>query len=277
VAMYSLGAQEIKILDKGFVRLVQVMASDDLIVQAARTSYKWVKKSTDENLIDYLIRNEHSSPFEFAEFVFHVKVPIFVARQMFRHRTASISEVSARYTKVEDEYYHPQWRLQNKSNRQGSSNEGLINEEMDKEYRDLQEQAYQTYEKLLANGVSREVARSCLPVAYYTQFYWKQDLRNLLHFIRLRTDYHAQYEVRVVAQAFAYFVQKYCPITYKSFMNNIVNSVRFTMHEIQLLFNENTIEQMYEALEKLEGTKKQELREKLDKIRHILIDASIKP
>ena len=267
---------EIKVLNRGFVRLVQAMASDDLIVQAARTSYKWVKKSTDESLINYLVRNEHSSPLEFAEFIFHVKVPIFVARQMFRHRTASISEVSARYTKVEDEYYHPQWRLQNKTNRQGSSNAGLINEEMDKEYKDLQEQAYQTYEKLLANGVAREVARSCLPVAYYTQFYWKQDLRNLLHFIRLRTDYHAQYEVRVVAQAFAYFVQKYCPITYKSFMNNIVNSVRFTSHEIQLLFNENTIGKMYEALEKLEGTKKQELKEKLDKIRHILIDASIK-
>ena len=267
---------EIKILDKGFVRLVQAMASDDLIVQAARTSYKWVKKSTDENLIDYLIRNEHSSPFEFADFVFHVKVPIFVARQMFRHRTASISEVSARYTKVEDEYYYPKWRMQNKSNRQGSGEEFIVDVDMDKEYEDLQRQAYATYEKLLSKGVAREVARSCLPVAYYTQFYWKQDLRNLLHFIRLRMDYHAQYEIRVVAQAFAYFVQKYCPITYKSFMNNIVNSVRFASQEIKLLFNENTIKQMYEALEKLEGTRKQELKEKLDKIRNILIDASTK-
>jgi len=268
---------EIKLLDRGFVRLVQAMASDDLIVQAARTSYKWVKKSTDENLIDYLIRNEHSSPFEFAEFVFHVKVPIFVARQMFRHRTASISEVSARYTKVEDEYYHPQWRIQSKSNRQCSDKEVIVDAGMDKEYEDLHKQAYATYEKLLAKGVAREVARSCLPVAYYTQFYWKQDLRNLLHFIRLRMDYHAQYEIQVVAEAFAHFVQKYCPITYKSFMNNIVNSVRFTSHEIQLLFNENTIEQMYQMIEKLEGTKKQELKEKLDKIKHILIDASIKP
>jgi len=268
--------EEIKILDRGFVRLVQAMASDDLIVQAARTSYKWVKKSADESLIDYLVRNEHSSPLEFAEFIFHVKVPIFVARQMFRHRTASISEVSARYTKVEDEYYHPQWRVQNKHNRQGSSEEVIIDEDADKEYRDLQEQAYQTYEKLLTKGVAREVARSCLPVAYYTQFYWKQDLRNLLHFIRLRMDYHAQYEIRVVAEAFAYFVQKYCPITYNSFMNNIVYSVRFTSHEIQLLFNENTIEKMYEALEKLEGTRKQELEEKIDKIRHILTDTRIK-
>jgi len=262
--------EEIKILDRGFVRLVQAMASDDLIVQAARTSYKWVKKSTDENLIDYLVRNEHSSPLEFAEFIFHVKVPVFVARQMFRHRTASISEVSARYTKVEDEYYHPQWRLQNKTNRQGSSNESLIDEEVDKEYRDLQEQAYQTYEKLLAKGVAREVARSCLPVAYYTQFYWKQDLRNLLHFIRLRTDHHAQYEVRVVAEAFAYFVQKYCPITYKAFLNNIINSVRFTSNEIKMLFNEVMIEQMYNTIENLEGTRKHELNEKLDKIRSII-------
>jgi len=268
---------EIKILDKGFVRLVQAMASDDLIVQAARTSYKWVKKSTDENLIDYLIRNEHSSPLEFAEFVFHVKVPIFVARQMFRHRTASISEVSARYTKVEDEYYHPQWRKQSKSNRQCSAEDIIADAEIDKQYEDLQRQSYATYEKLLSKDVAREIARSCLPVAYYTQFYWKQDLRNLLHFIRLRMDYHAQYEIRVVAESFAYFVQKYCPITYKSFINNIVNSVRFTSHEIQLLFKENTIEQMYEALEKLEGTKKQELKEKIDKIRYILIDDSTKP
>ncbi len=260
---------EIKILDRGFVRLVQAMASDDLIVQAARTSYKWVKKSTDENLIDYLVRNEHSSPLEFAEFIFHVKVPIFVARQMFRHRTASISEVSARYTKVEDEYYHPEWRIQNKNNRQGSANEILIDEELDKEYIDLQERAYQTYEKLLAKGVAREVARSCLPVAYYTQFYWKQDLRNLLHFIRLRTDYHAQYEVRVVAEAFAYFVQKYCPVTYKAFLNNIINSVRFTSNEIKILFSEVMIEQMYNTIENLEGTRKHELKEKLDKIRSI--------
>jgi thymidylate synthase (FAD) len=268
--------EELKILDRGFVRLVQAMASDNLIVQAARTSYKWVKKSSDESLIDYLVRNEHSSPLEFAEFIFHVKVPIFVARQMFRHRTASISEVSARYTKVEDEYYHPQWRMQSKSNRQCSAEEVILDVNMDKEYEDLQKQSYVTYEKLLAKGVSREVARSCLPVAYYTQFYWKQDLRNLLHFIRLRMDYHAQYEVRVVAEAFTYFVQKYCPITYKSFMNNIVNSVRFTSHEIQLLFNENTIEKMYEALEKLEGTRKQELEEKIDKIRHILTDTRVK-
>jgi thymidylate synthase (FAD) len=269
--------EQISILDRGFVRLVQAMASDELIVQAARTSYKWVKKSTDENLIDYLIRNEHSSPLEFAEFVFHVKVPIFVARQMFRHRTASISEVSARYTKVEDEYYHPQWRMQSQSNRQGSAEEVIVDVDMGKEYEDLQRRAYATYEKLLAKGVAREVARSCLPVAYYTQFYWKQDLRNLLHFIRLRMDYHAQYEIRVVAQAFAYFVQKYCPITYKSFMNNIINSVRFTSYEIQLLFNESTINQMYEALEKLQGTKKQELKEKLNKIRYILTNPNIAP
>jgi thymidylate synthase (FAD) len=262
--------EEVKVLDRGFVRLVQAMASDDLIVQAARTSYKWIKKSTDENLIDYLVRNEHSSPLEFAEFIFHVKVPIFVARQMFRHRTASISEVSARYTKVEDEYYHPKWRIQSKSNRQGSAEEVIVDEDLDKEYEDLQKQAYATYEKLLAKGVAREVARSCLPVAYYTQFYWKQDLRNLLHFIRLRTDYHAQYEVRVVAEAFAYFVQKYCPITYKSFMNNIINSVRFTSNEIKVLFNRSMIEQMYKAMENLEGTRKQELKEKLDKIISII-------
>jgi thymidylate synthase (FAD) len=265
---------EVKILDRGFVRLVYAMASDDLIVQAARTSYKWVKKSTDENLIDYLVRNEHSSPLEFAEFIFHVKVPIFVARQMFRHRTASISEVSARYTKVEDEYYHPQWRMQSKSNRQCSAEEVILDVNMDKEYEDLQKQSYATYEKILAKGVSREVARSCLPVAYYTQFYWKQDLRNLLHFIRLRMDYHAQYEVRVVAEAFTYFVQKYCPITYKSFMNNIVNSVRFTSHEIQLLFNQDTLNQMYEVLEKLKGTRRQELKEKLDRLKNILPNSS---
>jgi len=127
--------EELKILDRGFVRLVQAMASDNLIVQAARKSYKWVKKSSDESLIDYIVRNEHSSPLEFAEFIFHVKVPIFVARQMFRHRTASISEASARYTKVEDEYYHPQWRMQSKSNRQCSAEEVILDVNMDKEYR----------------------------------------------------------------------------------------------------------------------------------------------
>ena len=262
---------EIKILDKGFVRLVDVLGSDELIVNAARTSYKWKKKSTDEQLIDYLVRNEHSSPLEFGEFVFHVKVPIFVARQMFRHRTASVSEISARYTVVEDEFYLPEYfRTQSTTNKQ-SSGETIEDKNLVNEYEEKVSSLYSYYQFLLQNNVAKEMARMILPLSAYTQFYWKQDLRNLLHFIRLRADYHAQLEIQEVANAFSLFVKEKFPLTYAAFERNVLNAVKFTQEEISLLFDEVTISTLEEKVNNssLKGSKLLEILEKLKKIKVI--------
>lgn len=262
--------QEIKILDKGFVRLVDVLGSDELIVNAARTSYKWNKKSTDGQLIDYLIRNEHNSPLEFGELVFHVKVPIFVARQMFRHRTASVSEISARYTVVEDEFYLPEYfRTQNPVNKQGSSG-AIEDKNLVKEYEERVSSSYYYYNFLLQNNVAREMARIILPLSVYTQFYWKQDLRNLLHFIRLRADYHAQLEIQEVANAFSVFVREKFPLTYAAFEKNVLNSVKFTQEEISLLFDEAAITVLEEKVNNssLKGSKLLEIKEKLKKLKY---------
>ena len=262
---------EIKILDKGFVRLVDVLGSDELIVNAARTSYKWKKKSTDEQLIDYLVRNEHSSPLEFGEFVFHVKVPIFVARQMFRHRTASVSEISARYTVVEDEFYLPEYfRTQSTTNKQ-SSGETIEDKNLVNEYEEKVSSLYSYYQFLLQNNVAKEMARMILPLSAYTQFYWKQDLRNLLHFIRLRADYHAQLEIQEVANAFSLFVKEKFPLTYAAFERNVLNAVKFTQEEISLLFDEVTVSTLEEKVNNssLKGSKLLEILEKLKKIKVI--------
>ncbi|AYJ73916.1 thymidylate synthase [Thermus phage phiLo] len=238
---------EVKVLDKGFVRLVGHTTDfvdlkstgfddhylyrgfeipggytlDAQIVRAARVSYGKGTKTVreDEKLIRYLINNEHWSPFEMVEFKFHVKAPIFVARQWFRHRTASVNEVSARYSVVEDEYYVPEyWRLQDTKNKQGSV--GRLDEEANgyatEVYLKVMEEAFRSYEELLASGVAREMARMVLPLSTYTQFYWKQDLRNLLHFLKLRLDPHAQWEIRQYAQAILSLIEPLVPLTVKA-------------------------------------------------------------
>ncbi len=227
----------IHVLDQGFVRLVEVMGSDAAIVQAARVSYGQGTKSVREDaaLIDYLMRHRHTSPFEMVEFKFHVRAPIFVARQWFRHRTASVNERSLRYSESEEAFYHPQgWRRQARNNKQGS--EGIFeNAEADAALENAYRSAYAAYQKLLSLGVAREEARVVLPVGLYTEFYWKQDLHNLLHFIQLRLDAHAQYEIRVYAGAIAEFVKRHVPLAWRAFEEHVLHATTISRTEREIL------------------------------------------
>lgn len=211
----------IEVLDKGFVKLVDFMGGDVRAVSAARVSFGGTSKGEerDKLLIKYLMENKHLSPFEHCYFQFHIKCPIFVARQWMRHRIASYNEISARYTEVKDEFYLPTaFRVQDISNRQGSiESDKLDNAALSKIYEEAIEQSYQAYQKLLKAGVAREMARGILPVAQYTQFYWTVNLRSLLNFISLRADSHAQYEIRVYANAIKEIVKQKMPWSFAAF------------------------------------------------------------
>lgn len=197
---------EKKLLDKGFVRLVDMMGDDLRVVQAARVSYGDGSKGPekDRRLIRFLLREKHTSPFEHVVLTFHVKAPIFVARQWLRHRTASPNEVSARYTVLKHEVYEPEvWRSQSKSNRQAS--EGEISEEKaalaTSSFRGLVDHAFLVYDQLIEVGVARELARTVLPVGVYTEFYWTLNLHNLFKFLGLRDADDAQWEIQQYARA----------------------------------------------------------------------------
>jgi thymidylate synthase (FAD) len=199
---------EIKCLDHGFVALVDVMGDDRTPAQTARTSFRNRKERTaddDAKLTDYLIRNKHTTPLEFCQVLVYEKMPIFVARQKVRHRTASINEVSYRYVTAAREFYVPEAeRMQRKSdsNKQGSSSEIVDNPATCRAImRGACDQAFDAYELLLSNGLAPELARAVLPVSTYTEWYWQCDLHNTLHMLALRLDPHAQYEVRVYAEA----------------------------------------------------------------------------
>jgi thymidylate synthase (FAD) len=218
---------KIKVLDKGFVELIDCMprlvpdnedSADYAIAEAARCSYQKGTKTVldDKSLINYLMRHNHTSPFEMIEFKFYCKMPIFVAREWIRHRTASVNELSARYSKMEDDYYIPsRLRLQSLTNKQGS--EGDMEEEVEYQMLDSIEEigeiSYTTYEELLDGGVCREQARMVLPINYYTEWYWKIDLKNLLHFLNLRCDLKAQEEIRVYADAILKLIKPIIPWT----------------------------------------------------------------
>lgn len=213
-----------KILDKGRIRLVRHAASDDYIVQAARVSYgKGTKtKLEDDKLIDYLLRNEHGTPFEMCSFVFHVKCPIFVARQWFRHRSGSFNEVSARYSEMENEFYVPELnRIQGQSPKNKQCSGDVLSEAnqfiAQKLISSANKKAYRDYKKLLKLGVARELARTILPVSLYTEFYWGIDLRNLLKFIELRSHPHAQPEIQEYAKAIKELIKDIVPATIKSY------------------------------------------------------------
>lgn len=209
-------------LDKGFVRLVDHMGDDTSVVQAARVSYQSGSKGeeADKKLLRYLYTHRHTSPFEQVEFKFHCRMPIFVARQWVRHRTASLNEMSARYTELPADYYEPvYWREQDTKNKQGS--DGILTSEQNDHvtecYREACDRAIDTYRHMLSMGVAREMARMVLPVSMYTEWYWKQDLHNLLHFLRLRLDSHAQYEIRVYAEAIQQLITPIVPWTMEIF------------------------------------------------------------
>lgn len=234
---------EHQVLDKGFVRLVDYLGSDDRIAQAARVSYGEGTKTYRENrgLIDYLLRNEHTSPFEQVNFTFHLKMPIFVARQWIRHRTARVNEISGRYSVMKDEFYLPESGViaeQSESNKQGRRDEpvsaGLQHEVLDALAKD-QRESYATYEKLLEKGIARELARINLPLSLYTEFYWQMDLHNLFHFLKLRMHPHAQYEIRAYADEIFGIIGKVCPLACASFEDHVVGGTRFSRTELEEL------------------------------------------
>lgn len=235
--------KEYPVLDKGFVRLVDYMGSDDRIVQSARVSYGSGTKSfrEDKGLINYLLRNDHTSPFEQVNFTFHTKMPIFVARQWVRHRTARINEISGRYSVMKNEFYIPapdDVAFQSADNKQGRSTEAIPEELIEKvrtQMADEQERIYQGYTSLLDENVARELARVNLPLSMYTEWYWQIDLHNLFHFLKLRMDAHAQKEIRVYAEIMKDLAAKVCPIAIEAFENHIQGSVRFSAKELDAL------------------------------------------
>jgi thymidylate synthase (FAD) len=221
------------VLDHGFVRVIDYMGDDSAIVQAARVSYGQGTKhvSNDEGLIRYLMRHWHSTPFEMCEIKLHVKLPVFVARQWIRHRTANVNEYSARYSILDREFYIPapeQLAAQSKVNNQGRG-DVLQGDEAARVLDMLKTdamRAYDHYEAMLGQaapdgtpqqGLARELARMNLPANIYTQWYWKVDLHNLFHFLRLRADAHAQYEIRVYAETICRLVADWVPLAYRAF------------------------------------------------------------
>jgi len=237
-AMEALLYQPIPVLDHGFIRVIDYMGDDAAVVQAARVSYGAGTKKVreDAGLINYLMRHRHTSPFEMCEVKLHAKMPIFVAREWVRHRVANLNEISGRYSILDNEFYLPapeQLGTQSRSNRQGRG-ETLTGEESTRVLEILREdaaRAYTHYEEMLnentagdtmdpaRSGLARELARMNLSVNFYTQWYWKIDLHNLLHFLQLRADQRAQYEIRVYADEILKVVKQWVPLTHAAFMD----------------------------------------------------------
>ena len=235
----------IKCLDKGFVRLVDSMGGDNAIVQAARVSYGkgTTKKSQDRGLIRYLMRHRHSTPFEMVEFKFHAKMPIFVARQWVRHRTANINEYSLRYSEARDDFYFPDLdniKFQSSINKQGRGKEvsQKIKEKVLKYFKEISKRSFDMYDELNNDGVARELARAILPVNLYTEWYWKNDLHNLLHFIGLRSDSHAQYEIQVYSDAMSLSVKNVAPYAWEAYKDYRISGMYFSKLD-QDIFKKN--------------------------------------
>lgn len=262
-------------LDKGFCRLVDFYGDDHRIVQAARVSYGQGAKSVreDKGLIDYLIRNEHTSPLEQVQFTFHERMPIFVARQLVRHRTAKLNEISGRYSVLVDDFYVPDInRLQKQStdNKQGSSQE-LVNNPQNilNSMIDGQKQAYNQYKEYLADDLAKELARINLPGSIYTEWYWTCDAHNLFHLLKLRLDSHAQYEVRVYAQAKYDLIKNIIPWSCESFEEHIRGGKKISASEWKLIEDmlpNNYKELIAEAASQKLGWKERRINELLTKL-----------
>lgn len=231
------------VLDNGFIRVVDYMGGDESIVQAARVSYgKGTKKiSEDRGLIRYLLRNRHTTPFEMCEIKLHVRVPMDAWRQWIRHRTANINEYSTRYSIAIDaaqKTISGEWRIQARDNKQGS--EGFFDEaigsKLTEREHEIQEFAREVYQERLQLGVAREQARKDLTLSTYTEAYWKIDLHNLLHFLALRMDPHAQYEIRTYAETIGNeIVARWCPIAWEAFKDYEMSSIKFSGPEIRII------------------------------------------
>ena len=282
--------EAIPVLDHGFIRVIDYMGDDSSIVQSARVSYgKGTKKvSTDEGLIRYLMRHWHSTPFEMCEIKYHVKLPIFIARQWIRHRTANVNEYSARYSILDKEFYIPakeQLSAQSTNNRQGRGDliTGQQADEVLKILKDDAVRTYDNYEKMLnerfdgtiidekKSGLARELARMNLTLNSYTQWYWKTDLLNLMNFLFLRGDSHAQYEIRVYAEKMLETVKKWVPITHAAFLDYRVGAAHLSSKGLKIvksMINGNKVSYEDSGLSKREWN---ELMEVIDKKNLIVI------
>ena len=235
--------KEYKVLDHGFIRLVDFLGGDERIIQAARVSYGKGTKTfrEDQKLIQFLLKNEHTSPFEQVVFTFHVKMPLFVARQWVRHRTARINEISGRYSEMIDEFYTPetdQINYQNTLNKQGRSEEIVpldlakrVISSLETSYKD----SFEKYDSLIKDNISREIARINLPLSLYTQMYWQIDLRNLMNFLKLRMDAHAQWEIREYAKVLADIVKIVTPVAFEAFDEYELNSKTLSRSQVDEL------------------------------------------
>ena len=270
--------KKISCLDLGFVELIDVMpriipdgqTCDYAICQMARTSYGQGTKSVNEDkgLINYLLRAAHTSPFESVEIKLHMKLPIFVARQMIRHRSSSLNEISARYSVMKDEFYFPtaeELRLQSKTNKQGS--EGLLNLDQAARYvKIIEEQSkecYRWYLDMLEAGIAREQARMILPLNLYTEWYWKQDLHNLMHLMALRCDHHAQYEIQVYGNAILEIVKHLCPWTIEAWekYHPLRGAAKLTSLEVDAIKKYNSNKNSLSLIADIDTTNKREQTE----------------
>ncbi len=269
--------KEFKVLDHGFIRLIDYMGDDSAIVQAARVSYGagTKKVSEDRGLIRYLMRHRHTSPFEMVEFKFHVKLPIFVARQWIRHRTANVNEYSGRYSVMKEEFYLPEpkdIRFQSTVNKQGRSPEE-VPDELQRRLLDVLKQsqgdAFAHYSEFVDSGLARELARINLPLSLYTEWYWKIDLHHLFHFLSLRMDSHAQQEIRVYADVMADMVKTVCPMAYEAFVDYRINAAYFSGPELAAL--QPLLTSVTPSMDDLteQGLSKREARELLEKLEQI--------
>ena len=231
----------VKVLDHGFVGLVDTMGDDDAVVQAARVSYGSGTKTvnTDRNLIRYLLRHRHSTPFEMCEVKFHIKLPIFVMRQLIRHRTASVNEYSGRYSVMSDNFYVPE---QKDIKKQSTTNAQGRGEEFSKEAKErtqqwmekIHNQAHDTYESFLKEDMARETARAVLPVSNYTEAYWKCNMKNFLHMVGLRADPHAQWEIQEYANAMYKLVKPKFPVICEAYEDYQQEAVKLSRGEAEL-------------------------------------------
>ena len=268
--------QPFDVLDHGFIRVIDYMGDDGAVVQAARVSYgRGTKKaSEDRGLIRYLIRHRHTTPFEMCEIKFHVKLPIFVARQWIRHRTANVNEYSARYSILDNEFYIPApeaLAAQSTENRQGRG-DLLTGDEAARVFELLRrdsEQSYADYQEMLnedqggepldpgRQGLARELARMNLSLNFYTQWYWKTDLHNLMHFLSLRADVHAQYEIRIYAEAMLETMKSWVPQTYDAFVNYRYGGAHLSskgLEAVKRLIAGEEVEQAASGMSKREWT-----------------------
>lgn len=257
-----------KVLDVGVVALLDVMGDDQAICDAARISYgKGTKKiSNNRNLIRYLMRHRHTSPFEMVECKFFIRIPMDAWRQMIRHRTANVNEYSTRYSEAIEDFYlvdKDGWRRQSTDNKQGSGAafSDILGEGFCQTEQTAYAQANYTYRSLLRAGIAREQARKVLPLSTYTEAYWKIDLHNLLHFLKLRMDAHAQYEIRQYAEAIAELIAPIVPLTYEAWEDYVLHAVTFSRQELAAL--KTLVRNQLTPLDELSLREQREFKQKL--------------